>query len=71
MTCHLFGFKVGESRSFTFRVTSSSANDAVFTGATQPDRVSTSVQMEQPGVRVLDTDTNYQDNQADNTITLS
>lgn len=71
VTCHLFGFKVGESRSFTFRITSSAANDSVFTTATQPDRVSASVESEQPGVRVLDIDTNDRNNQADGPVTLS
>jgi hypothetical protein len=70
-TCHLFGFKVGESRLFTFRISSSSANDPVYTATPWPDSVGASVMNEQPGVRVLDTDTDGADNSANGKVTLS
>jgi hypothetical protein len=69
--CHLFGFKVGESRSYTFRVSSSTANDPAFTAPAYPDSVASSVQPEQPGVRLLANDPVYNDDSVDNTVTLS
>jgi hypothetical protein len=71
MTCHLFGFKVGESRTFTFRVTSSTANDPLFAGAATSDHVNSDVHAEQPGVRLLDNDPGYNNDFTDNTVTLS
>jgi hypothetical protein len=69
--CHLFGFKVGESRSYTFRVSSSTANDPAFTVGASSDGVFSSVVGEQPGVRVLSNDPNYNNDFTDNTVTLS
>jgi hypothetical protein len=67
----LFGFKVGESRSFTFRVTSGTANDATFSSAVHPNGAYSGVVTEQPGVRLLDTDTNGNNDYADSAVTLS
>jgi len=69
--CHLSGFKVGESRSYTFRVSSSTANDSAFTAPPGPDSVSSGIDAEQPGVRVLRNDPDYRNNAAYNTVTLS
>jgi hypothetical protein len=69
--CHLFGFKVKESRTFTFQIGSGTANDPAYLATPDPDTVWTSIQAEQPGVRVLNNDTQTLDAQLTNKVTLA
>lgn len=69
--CHLYGFKVQESRTFTFQISSGTANDPAFLATSDPDTVWTSIQAEQPGVRLLQNDTQTRDDQLDNKVTLA
>ncbi len=68
--CHLFGFKAGESRSFTFRITSATANDGALQ-ATRGGWLAGSIRPEQPGVRELTNDPNYSNDQPSSQIKLS
>ena len=65
LSCHLYPFAVGESRSYTFRFTSPVSDDAAIradAGAQFPKlTVSASVTEEQPGIRVLEDHENSND----------